>query len=161
MSAVGFDCFGDIFVGWEDDLGIAHFDPEAPPPGLTYLNEGLGSLSINKIQINNTMSAPAIFVSTDAGAFYSYDYMVGVEGPGEMPEAEITVYPNPAKEKVLIGCDERIELLLIYNSSATLILKQTVMAQEIELDVSGFSRGIYFVEIQVLSKKNVKKLLVK
>ncbi len=81
MSAVGFDVFGHIFVGWESatagNEGIAYYNPNAGPPGLNYYNIGLGNLNINGIKTNPTMSAPALFVCTEGGVYFSYDLFVG------------------------------------------------------------------------------------
>ena len=160
MSAVGFDCFGDIFVGWEEDLGIARYDPGAPPPGLTFLNEGLSSLNINKVQINPTMSALAIFVCTDEGAFYSYDYMVGMDGPVLKTDSEIIISPNPAKDEVLIKSDQKIEVIIIHGISGKPVLQQLVGTKNTKLNVSDFPPGIYLVEIKTENAMVVHKLVV-
>jgi len=158
MSAVGFDCFGDAFAGWKENLGIARFDPSAPAPGLTYLNEGLPNLNINKIQINPTMSAPAIFVCTDAGVYFSTDYMVGLE---EHLHNEISISPNPATRFVNIKSDFRINSLNLFTISGKEIVKMIVDENQQQLDVSGFDAGIYLLEIDTQGRSFVRKLVVK
>jgi hypothetical protein len=160
MSAVGFDAAGEIFVGWKEELGIARYDPEAQPPGLTYLNEGLSSLNINRIQINPTMSAMAIFVSTDEGAYYSYDYMVGVEEPGFMNNIQIEAYPNPAKDKLMLKSEYEIELIRVFNASSKQILEQVCGTKQSCIDISSFSTGIYFIEVNARFGKEIQKILI-
>ncbi len=98
MSTAGSDAFGNVLVGWESPTagneGLAIYDPVSVPPNLTFLNEGLPNTNINKILINPTMSAPAIFVCTDGGVYYSYDYMVNVK-ESKSQNVNIEVYPNP------------------------------------------------------------------
>ena len=160
MSAVGFDAAGEIFVGWKEDFGIAHYDPLAPQPGLTYLNEGLSSLNINRIQTNPTMSAMAIFVSTDEGAYYSYDYMVGVEESKDVSKVQIEIFPNPASDQILLRSESEIEIIRFFNASTELVFEQSCYANQAGVDVSALPSGIYFVEIITISGKVVKKILV-
>ena len=106
------------------------------------------------------MSAPAIFVSTDEGAYYSYDYMVGVEELVTNPAVEITVYPNPAKDKLLFKSEIKIEMIKVFNASAEQVVEQICGTKLAGVDVSTFPSGIYFVEIITISGKVVKKILV-
>ncbi len=98
MSSVGFDAMSIPFVGWESPTsaneGIAIYTPYSPPPNLSPLNAGLPNLFINKILMNPSMSAIAIFCCTDAGVYVCYDYMVGVDELNQK-EASIKVFPNP------------------------------------------------------------------
>jgi len=161
MSTVGFDAAGEIFVGWEEDFGIARYDPEAPAPGLSYLNEGLPGLNINKIQINPTMSAMAIFASTDSGACFSYDHMVGVEEPILETGIQIKLYPNPANDVLFIQSERALGRVSLYKLNGELLFNQMTLKKEHRIDVSGFRSGVYFVEINSDSRKIVKKLLIR
>jgi len=160
LSSICHEAFEEIFVGWDEVWGIARYVPNVPPTEFIYLNEGLSSLNINNIQTNHTMSAPAIFVSTDEGAYYSYDYMVGVEELVTNSAVEITVYPNPAKDKLLFKSEIKIEMIKVFNASAEQVVEQICGTKQAGVDVSAFPSGIYFVEIITLSEKVLKKILV-
>jgi hypothetical protein len=160
MNAVGFDAAGEIFVGWKEDLGIAQYDPDAPAPGLTYFNEGLPSLNINRIQVNPTMSASAIFVCTDAGAYYCYDYMVGVEGPVSEDQTQIEIFPNPANEELHIQSGFVIRKICLYNLSGDLMSEYSPFEKNFKIRVNELPSGIYFVEVSSTSGKTVQKVLI-
>jgi hypothetical protein len=157
MSAIGFDCFGNPFVGWKENLGIASYDPSAPPPGLTWLNEGLPNLNINKIQINPTMSAPALFVCTEAGVYVSQDYWLGLD---EKEQNEISILPNPATDFIKIESKNRMNNIILFTFSGKEIFQKKVNENEMQLDVSGLEAGIYLLEIETMGRLFMKKLIV-
>lgn len=144
MSAVGFDPFGNIFVGWAEEYGLALFDQQAPPPGLTFLNDGLPDVSINKIQLNPWMSAPAIFICTDSGAYYSYDYMVGNEELF-VTRASLTVYPNPARDKFMVSCDHAIRELSVLTIKGERIFCSKQCLNELTINVNHWNEGVYII----------------
>nr|NQU94191.1 T9SS type A sorting domain-containing protein [Bacteroidota bacterium] len=156
MSSIGFDAFGETFVGWKGDIGIARYDPNAPPPGLIFLNQGLPNLNINRIQINPTMSAPALFVSTEGGVFYSYDYMVGV---GEPEEVEISIYPNPAHDQLWVKGEWIVRKIEVLTLAGQKVHEYLVKEKEFGMDISTLDHGIYIVNVEtekgVVSKKVV------
>jgi len=160
LSSVCHEVFGDLFVGWEETWGIARYVPNVPPTEFIYLNEGLSSTNINSIQVNPTMSAPAIFVATDQGAYMCYDYMVGVNEPEYAHEIQIGLFPNPARDKIFIECETEINSLKIFNASTKLIFEQSYKGNQLIVDVSLFSPGIYFFEVTALSGKLVRKILI-
>ena len=161
MSAVGFDAMGTIFVGWESPFsgneGIAIYDPDAPPPGLTFLNEGLPNININKILLNPTMSAIAIFCCTDSGVYFSLDYMVG-KPENYSEKNEINIYPNPARDYININyslaqkgsSSVKIQVL---NCNGQIIDKSKAdynpsVKNKIIKDISKLSSGIYYCIIE-------------
>lgn len=160
LSAVGFDCFGDVFVGWEDGQGLAKFDPEAPPPGFTFLNDGLPNLMINNIQLNPTMSAPAIFVCTEGGAYFSLDYMVGVKKP-LAENQKMHVGPNPAKDKLFIQSEIPFSSVTVYSVTGELIYEQHFEGvKRCEIAVASFPAGIYLCGVKSAGEITVKKIII-
>ncbi len=157
MSSIGFDCFGNPFVGWNENLGIARYDTAAPPPGFTWLNEGLPNLNINKIQINPTMSAPALFVCTDAGVFYNSDYWLGIE---EKEQNEISISPNPTTGFINVKSKSPMSSLKLFTISGIEILEMNIHENQQQLDVSVLEAGIYLLEIEIEGRFYVKKLVV-
>lgn len=147
MSAVGFDCFGDCFVGWESETGIARYDPDAPPPGLTFLNAGLPNLNINRIQLNPSMSAPALFVCTDAGVFWSLDYYLTGDEENGLPANSISVFPNPALNEVNISSEKIIRQIEVYSFHGQELIAIETNSPELKIDVSGLTQGIYSLKI--------------
>jgi len=161
MSAVGYDAVSNIFVGWESPTagneGIAIYNPLAPPPGLTFLNEGLPNTNINKILLNPTMSVIAIFCCTDAGVWMSYDYMVGKNDTGvKLPG--VTISPNPAVNHIFVQFDlpqiikSEISIRII-NLNGELIKRKSVPNPNsskfrVKLQFDNFHAGVYYCVIE-------------
>lgn len=73
---------------------------------------------------------------------------------------EISVYPNPANERVTIKSGSSIQQLEIYNQIGQLEKQIITSSNLVNLNVSEFDSGIYF--IKVFSHENVitKKLVI-
>lgn len=78
------------------------------------------------------------------------------------PES-VLMYPNPAKEAVFFSNANSINepvSISIYDMHGCLILHET-FRQELEINVSAFLSGVYFVTIQTESFTQTRKLLIK
>lgn len=172
MSSVGFDATGTIFVGWDSlaggNEGIAIYDPQAPPPGLTFLNNGLASTNINKILMNPMMSNIAIFCCTDSGVYMCNDYMVGEEEVSEKVK-EPEIFPNPLDGgrilHIKVQPSDRINEIEIYTSGGSLIYKTLLPALKpsdlFELNLSAFNSGVYLIKIQDETKTIIRKFVIR
>jgi hypothetical protein len=173
MGAVGFDAVNTIFVGWESPAGgkegIAIYDPLAPPPGLTFLNNGLASTNINKIIMNPMMSAIAIFCCTDAGVYMSNDYMVGTsEHTGEEPG--ITLFPNPVSDKTTITISAGSEvkspvILFILDNEGREVEKieagnSSSNKMEFNWNKGDLPAGIYYLVVRTKNKIYTEKFII-
>jgi hypothetical protein len=160
MSAVGTDVFGNIFVGWKEELGLALYDPLAPPPGLTFLNDGLPQAAINRIQLNPSMSAPAIFICTDSGAYYSYDYLVGQYNPVRN-EIFLSVYPNPASEYITVLCTDPIQELIVLTQAGETVYRGRPGLPKTTINTGQIPAGIYIIQCQTITGLASKKIIIR
>lgn len=169
MSAVGFDAMNTIFVGWDsptgNNEGVAIYTPTSPPPNLAYLNEGLPDLNINKILMNPTMSAIAIFCCTDAGIYVCYDYMVGVEEVIDI-ESSIRIFPNPASKtgQIRIKATANIKEVSVFTQDGTTISSWNYSqnTQQVNLDIHSLhlNSGSYLIKVKTDKKVFAKKLIL-
>ncbi|MCD4698153.1 MAG: T9SS type A sorting domain-containing protein [Bacteroidales bacterium] len=172
MSAVGYDVFGNIFVGWESPTsgneGIAYYDPTVPPPGLTFFNNGLGNTNINRILINPIMSAPALFVCTDGGVFLSYDIIVET-GQEKEKQPQFSIYPNPAYDHFYLDinlCNGQTSGLSIsiYTCTGSKLAeyKKKLISGEIRLQIKTghMPSGIYYCELKSGTDIITRKLII-
>jgi len=169
MSAVGFDAMSIAFVGWESPTssneGIAIYTPNSIPPNLSPLNEGLPNLNINKILMNPTMSAIAIFCCTDAGVYSCYDYMVGVEDLNEV-EANIKLFPNPASntDQIWIETSANIKELNIYTFYGALISSwdwdQNSQQYSFDIKELNLDTGTYLIRVITDQNEFTEKLII-
>jgi hypothetical protein len=172
MSSVGFDAIGTIFVGWESPFGgkegIAVYDPLAPPPGLTFMNNGLASTNINKILLNPAMSNISIFCCTDSGVYMCNDYLVG-ENEVSQPDFQPQIYPNPLDDQHLLTINlsqsEQISAIEIFTSGGSLIHKTILTANEstnsYELDLSYLNSGVYLIRIKNRHSSVTRKFVIR
>jgi hypothetical protein len=99
--------------------------------------------------------------------FYSSDYVIDSLRPElkicyirsstgiseEMNKITVNVYPNPAQDILNISISrlEQDAQLKIFDITGRLLMEKTLMSNKMQIDVSGFSKGVYIVEVQ--SKK--------
>lgn len=75
--------------------------------------------------------------------------------------SKISIYPNPAKDKIYLkGFSSEITLLQIFSIQGKLIQKSTNISTEI--DISQLKSGMYFIEISTSEgHKNIQKFIKK
>lgn len=87
-------------------------------------------------------------------------------GLGEIgpKENKIQIYPNPAKESILIDCIEDIEhpiTIAFYDVSAKLMKTSILSANKTIIDISDFPKGVYFVQTLDEGNAVIAKLIKK
>lgn len=84
---------------------------------------------------------------------------ITVVGIGETQNFPLFVYPNPAKEFLVVNCDEEIETVKIYN----VIGEQVIFVKGLStsLNVASLTNGIYTVKITTESGNQAVKKFVK
>ncbi len=79
-------------------------------------------------------------------------------------EGNITVYPNPANNKITISNNKEIPeeaIISISQINGQLVMQDKFQNQKlIELDVSNLSNGIYLLKIETQEGMEVKKLVI-
>jgi len=80
---------------------------------------------------------------------------------------EVLVFPNPTFDKVTVSSLEKINTIEIYNVLGEKIntmndLKQLpiIIGTKNEIDLSGFTKGIYFIKIYTEQKIQTKKIVI-
>ncbi|MBI5540800.1 MAG: T9SS type A sorting domain-containing protein [Bacteroidia bacterium] len=80
-------------------------------------------------------------------------------------EKSITIYPNPAFEKIQINLNDYLAkeiIIKIFNSTGQQLYIDKFENQNLmELDVSTFSKGVYMLEILYDNKLENRKLIIK
>jgi hypothetical protein len=64
-----------------------------------------------------------------------------------LEEQNLTIYPNPAKDKIKILSNSSIDKVLVYNIFGKLVYKSSKNANNLTVDISNFSKGIYLVKV--------------
>ena len=118
----------------------------SPYPGDTNYHYFFYNLKIKEMCLSNYAPAEAVFVLPsnlhDEG---NYD---------------VKVYPNPASDKVVVSSRDNIEQVKIYDVSGRLCFSDLDIKQEILIDISEFSKGLYTIHIINNIKPHISKLVI-
>ena len=163
-----------VLIGWESPgwvyEGIAIYDPDVPPPGLTFLNEGLPNKNINKISYRLQLCSGAVlYVCTDEGVYACWDYFVGID---EHPDqhGSIIIYPNPVTDQTTIKVniskqiyrDNSIMVLNNRGQKADEIKFENNFSNEFEIkwDKGNLPAGVYYFLIKTEKEKLTEKFVI-
>ncbi|QTD36384.1 T9SS type A sorting domain-containing protein [Polaribacter batillariae] len=81
-------------------------------------------------------------------------------------ESQLTVYPNPTENKVLIRVQQelltQIHTIRIYNTNSTLLKNLSFnKANKIEVDLTNKPAGVYFLHLHLKNGKSITKKIIK
>ena len=68
----------------------------------------------------------------------------------------VSMYPNPSTDYIIIEAGSRIEGLTVYNLTGSIIISTKPSANTFKLDISGFEKGIYLLLINTNGTRQVK-----
>ena len=73
----------------------------------------------------------------------------------------VTIYPNPANDKVFIEAEAEIEEVVVYTITGVIVGQRTTVngQQTLSINVSDLSKGVYFVNVKTGAGSVVKKII--
>ena len=75
-------------------------------------------------------------------------------------DGNVEVYPNPARDYIKLSANNyQLSAVRIYNYLGILIEEIEVNSSDIEINVSDYSNGVYFIEVQTENGNIVKKII--
>lgn len=81
-------------------------------------------------------------------------------GVDEIDEADVVIYPNPAKETLVVQADNLTRVKILNCAGQTVKEFNYELDDSVVIDVSGLPRGLYFVEIGTSAGRIVKKVVL-
>ncbi len=80
----------------------------------------------------------------------------------ELSKVSVQLMPNPAKDRVAIQlpANHPFNKIAVYNNMGEVVLKSSLSANRITLDVSNFSAGLYFIHLQGNTNQQTERLLI-
>jgi hypothetical protein len=75
-------------------------------------------------------------------------------------QVNATVYPNPAKERLLVSGSFEEAQLRLFTSGGRQVFESDKVTKQANIDVSGFKSGLYFLEIRSQKGIIVKKISI-
>ena len=73
----------------------------------------------------------------------------------------LSIYPNPAKDRVIINMNNPAETksdLTIFNMNGQKLYQQSFNGNHTEVDLKGWAKGIYFIKIENENLRLIRKL---
>lgn len=74
---------------------------------------------------------------------------------------DFNIYPNPANDFIDVETDFKNCSITVFDNIGHLILKEKMVQNKTRIDLSGFSNGLYFIQLQsedkMISKKFIKQ----
>lgn len=173
---------GKEFVS-EGDLLIAHAGGEVrgvsradriPSTGeclfvLTYYAHSEEEHVTFSIQTNTAKEAEA----TDLSLAFEADAITGtafepkvavapkmVVDIGEEQVDRIAVYPNPAKDQIMVKSTSQVKEIRMYNIAGKLLLQETVENNFAEIHLQAFQPGVYTLEVVTAGETTTRKFII-
>ena len=79
----------------------------------------------------------------------------------ELNDEQFEIYPNPARDFVKLSAISRqSSVVRIYNTLGMLVDEFEMNSDEIEINVSDYKSGVYFVEVSTINGSVIKKFII-
>jgi len=121
-----------------------------------------GFLCVGSTQYFSTDSVGpyrAWLVKTDKyGCIIADCQLTGLEE--EKSKNELNIFPNPSQGNFYINSEQEIKLVSVFTINGKKILQQNCNSTFFKIDLTGFSQGVYFVEVQT-EKETLQRKIVK
>ncbi len=98
--------------------------------------------------LNNCGSVQTINITSNCGL-----------GNEEFTANKVVLYPNPTSSIININGSETIKSIELYDSLSRVLVSKIVESNEISLDLSNYSNGIYFVKISTENSDRIEKVV--
>lgn len=74
-------------------------------------------------------------------------------------EPSFNIYPSPAKDKLFVTTNEKIETISIYTITGVMVYNEQCTMNNVQLNVTNLNSGIYFVKINTKEGEMVKRFV--
>ena len=143
--------------GWE----VLEFDFSNQASGTESLSHGLSNGWIyNKVSIFFNFGVDG---ATAGEKTYYFDNMnFGDKASLSLNEEKIynfTSYPNPVQDRLIINAQKEISEISIYTILGKIVKEITINSNKYDINVSGFSKGIYVLKYTIQDYVGTKKFI--
>ncbi len=151
----------NLFISWE-----APQNENASGYNI-YVNNELVSENISELSYQHPLSETGFYV-VEVVALYDDKSSVGIVKTidaelniSEDTDVNITIYPNPAKDLVKLSVvSGQQSAVRIYNVLGMMVNEIEMNSNEIEINVSSYKPGIYFINVGTSNGNIIKKMIV-
>ena len=141
-----------IYVGYLAEGGVAYWN------GIQWqdidFSDGLAGQNIKGIAIDSEGNA---WVATTTGVSKISEVSNNIS---DILDLDNFLYPNPTSGKINIKIDGDMHNICLYNNLGSLVLSNKIINKSVlELDISHFLDGVYYVVIDS-DKTSIRKIIV-
>lgn len=112
----------------------------------------------NLLQLNFTSGSVQSYDLSTVSTLYFQQYQTSVDDFLTDDSQSISVYPNPASNKIFIkNASENASLIAVYRIDGTLVLQKQYSGQNESIDISSLTSGIYVLRIENQAIKFIKQ----
>ena len=124
------------------------------------LTEDIFSEGAYTIAITGYLSATHTDFSYSS-AFQPSAFLIGTSGADAIEAANVTIYPNPAKDFITVDCGEGISSVTIFSASGQLVKSIGGADAEGSIHIGNLPAGYYIVAVDTESGTTVRKQILK
>ena len=96
-----------------------------------------------------------------SSAFQPSAFLIGTSGADAIEAANVTVYPNPAKDFITVDCSKGISSVTIFSASGQLVKSIGGADAEGSIHIGNLPAGYYIVAVDTESGTTVRKQILK
>ena len=90
---------------------------------------------------------------------YFIAHLTYISNVGENAEQTMSIYPNPANDKLFIESNGNISNVEIYNLTGAAVLKQECNSDKVEMNVKALQSGVYFIKITTGNSTETRRFI--
>ena len=124
------------------------------------LTEDIFSEGAYTIAITGYLSATHTDFSYSS-AFQPSAFLIGTSGVDAIEAANVTIYPNPAKDYITVDCGERISSVTIFSASGQLVKSIGGADAEGSIHMGDLPAGYYIVAVDTESGTTIRRQILK
>jgi len=98
------------------------------------------------------------------GAEFTPAFTNGALGPlagvGNHNSDQLVVYPNPARDFIVVKSNEDLQSVKIFNNLGELVFNKAVTTKEFRISTTGFTAGLYLVQIDTKGERISRSVVV-
>ena len=121
-----------------------------PHENYTFINWTLNGQVVSE-------EASYTFVVTGTGHYVAH--LQNTEGIDETSGLTVSLFPNPASEKVTVEASEPIKMYEVYTINGTLVSKQRCGSDRIEFNVEDYAAGTYVIRLVTDNKVEIRRFV--
>jgi len=77
----------------------------------------------------------------------------------DLPALDVTYYPNPAQDFMIVKAQENMEAIRIFNLNGQQVYFEKMDSNQQTVDLSALAPGAYFIKVQIGNQEGVAKLI--